>query len=43
LQVTVKVLYGSLALGQIEVAGVGAVALEATATVEEGESVSWRL
>jgi hypothetical protein len=43
MQVIVKALHGSLALRQLEVAGVGAVALEATVKVEEGESVSWRL
>ena len=42
-RVTVEVLHGSLALRQLEMSGVGTVALDATATVEEGESVLWRL
>jgi hypothetical protein len=43
MQATVQVLHGSLALRQLDVAGVGTVALEATVTVEEGENVPWRL
>jgi hypothetical protein len=42
-QVTLKVLHGSLALRELNVAGVGTVALEATVTVGEDESFSWCL
>ena len=42
-QVTVQVLYGSLVLRQVEVAGVGMVALDATVVVQESDSISWCL
>ena len=42
-QVAVEVLHGSLALKQLDVAGVGTVAPDARMTIGEGERVSWRL
>jgi hypothetical protein len=43
LQVTVKVLHGSLALRRLEVTGVGMVALDERVVVRESDSISWCL
>jgi non-lysosomal glucosylceramidase len=42
-QVTLKVLHGSLTLGQVELVGIGRLVLDDTVAVSEGESASWYL